>query len=557
MVEVAKRYMERGWAVFPVDGKIPTTKNGLKDASTEPRLASIWWENYPARGIALATGAASGVWALDLDGEDAAKYVAGLQDVNGALPETVTSRTRNGYHVLFQMPEDGDVRNSASKVAPGVDVRGSGGYIVIPPSHHPDGGEYRWARGRGPDDVSAKPAPGWLLDMVRGGADAEPRGPAGPLPDVVVMGGRNQTLASLAGSLRRRGASEAAILAALETENQVRCDPPLPDDEVAKIAHSVARYEPAPPRPEQDRGDPHHHQNGDRPESPPPEVERIDVRVLERIRAEKMRPLSVVTTPWPMWNRVCRGAGGGEGLAHGWHVIVGASSGAGKSLLATNLAAHAVRAGEHVCLISLEMSQAEVVTRLLSIYASTKARTLEHGRHFDRAAWDMATERLMEASGSIRVNRQPMHGLRDIRRAVAHYVSEGCRTVIVDYLQLAWVSTAETMVQQITEVSHTVRSLAQEHEILSVGLSQVNRQMSFGGGDMRKEGLLGGSSLENDADQVVLLSRPEPCPNGYTSTATLDKNRHGPQAEWDMVLQTDTLQMREAMPDELPSRAAP
>lgn len=549
MIDEAKQYMARGWKVFPVDGKIPATRNGVKDASGEEYKADTWWGEHPTRGIALATGHTSGVWVLDIDGPDAADHMNGLQDLHGKLPETPASRTRNGWHLLFRMPETGDVRNSASKVAPGVDVRGTGGYIVLPPSSHPDGGNYRWIEHRDPDSCEIAKAPEWLLGVVRQPATGENKGPAPPMPEKIGSGARNQTLTSLAGSLRRRGASVDAIHAALKTENTNRCDPPLPDDEVRRIAESVGRYEPA-EQPSGGAAAP-----GPEP-AEPPEVEVVDIEVLGRIREEKLQPLSVVPTPWPTWNNVCRGAGGGEGLAHGWHVIIGASSGAGKSLMATNLAARAIRAGEDVCLISLEMSQSEVVTRLLSIYASEEVRQLEHGSQFRPGAWNRASEKLMEAAGSIRVNREPIRGLNDIALAVERYASEGCETIIIDYLQLAWVRDAETMVQQVTEVSHTVRGLAREYGVLSVGLSQVNRKMSFGGGDMKKEGLLGGSSLENDADQVLLLSKQRPEGEaGYKSTATLDKNRHGPQVEWDILLKTDTLQIREMKPDEMSSYA--
>ncbi len=65
------------------------------------------------------------------------------------------------------------------------------------------------------------------------------------VPDEIAAGDRNKELTSLAGSMRRRGVSQAAIEAALLTENAERCKPPLPDDEVQGIAHSVARYPPA------------------------------------------------------------------------------------------------------------------------------------------------------------------------------------------------------------------------------------------------------------------------------------------------------------------------
>ncbi len=61
----------------------------------------------------------------------------------------------------------------------------------------------------------------------------------------IPAGARNKTLTSLAGSMRRRGMSHAAIVAALLEENDARCDPPLPETEVRKVAESVSRYAPA------------------------------------------------------------------------------------------------------------------------------------------------------------------------------------------------------------------------------------------------------------------------------------------------------------------------
>ena len=68
--------------------------------------------------------------------------------------------------------------------------------------------------------------------------------------EAIAEGRRNATLASLAGTMRRRGFLEPSILAALLSENRLRCRPPLPEAEVAGIARSVARYDPsAPPMP--------------------------------------------------------------------------------------------------------------------------------------------------------------------------------------------------------------------------------------------------------------------------------------------------------------------
>ena len=238
--------MARGWAAFPVNGKIPATPKGVLDASTEERMSGIWFERFPDRGVALATGKPSGVWALDLDSEDAAKSWAAMQDEHRDRIKTVVSRTKRGYHVLFKMPtDDTDIRSSAGQVGDGIDVRGTGGYIVLPPSPHPDGGVYRWAKGRGPDEVAIAATPDWLKAVVtKKQSGAAQRAPT--LPDTIMQGCRNETLMSLAGSLRRRGGSRMAIFAAIQVENATRCSPPLSDGEVEKIADSVARYEPGP-----------------------------------------------------------------------------------------------------------------------------------------------------------------------------------------------------------------------------------------------------------------------------------------------------------------------
>jgi hypothetical protein len=142
-------------------------------------------------------------------------------------------KTRRGHHLIYRMP-DTEIRNSASKIAPGVDVRAEGGYVIWWPAHGLDAiGDM--------DDIT--PPPRWLIDLlVKAPAPTSSTGESGSIHE----GGRNAHLTSLAGSMRRRGMGVQAIVAALLAENAGRCDPPLPDDEVRVIAGSISRYEPAP-----------------------------------------------------------------------------------------------------------------------------------------------------------------------------------------------------------------------------------------------------------------------------------------------------------------------
>lgn len=86
--------------------------------------------------------------------------------------------------------------------------------------------------------------PAWLLSLVQP-TNGKTKGPAPAIEGPILEGARNTTLTSMAGSMRQRGMSEAAILAALRSENEARCQPPMPDEEVQQIAVSVAKYEPA------------------------------------------------------------------------------------------------------------------------------------------------------------------------------------------------------------------------------------------------------------------------------------------------------------------------
>ncbi len=280
---------------------------------------------------------------------------------------------------------------------------------------------------------------------------------------------------------------------------------------------------------------------------------------MESLRQENMRPVDAVPTPFPTWNLACRDAGGGMGPARGWHVTIGARTGKGKSLAALNLAAAAVRAGEQVTFVSLEMSRVQVETRFLAIATGTPIRRLERGKSFDAPAYDEAAaklEAMTEAEGgAFAVNERPITRLDDVEAAIRfQHERFGSRYFIVDYLQLAARNPNDAA--EITAVSHAVRGLAVELDVVTVGISQFNRQ------DHRERptiyGLMGASAIENDSDQVVLIdhTRTERSPapvEGWDTFLMLAKNRHGPVTELPVRFDSRTLGLTEVMPDELPS----
>jgi Bifunctional DNA primase/polymerase, N-terminal/Primase C terminal 1 (PriCT-1) len=228
--EAAVRHGMRGRFVFPCRGKQPLTENGLLDATTDSARIEGWWRRWPEAGVAIRTGRESNLVVLDVDGDDGAESLRRLECERDELPRTASVKTPSGgEHFYFRHP-GGEIRNSAGKLGPGLDVRGDGGYVVAPPTpgYEPD------------EEAPIAELPEWLRELMR----AVPR-QASPASEAIPAGERNATLASLAGSMRRRAMDADAIAAALKVENAKRCRPPLPEAEVEHIAASIARYEPA------------------------------------------------------------------------------------------------------------------------------------------------------------------------------------------------------------------------------------------------------------------------------------------------------------------------
>ena len=154
------------------------------------------------------------------------------------LPVTPTAITGGGgKHIFFQHPGF-DIRNSAGKLGKGLDFRGDGGYVVVSPSIHPSGNPYKWELP--PSKTPLAPMPQWLIDL-----SISEEQPKQTNEDAFSVGKRNQTLTSLAGTMRRRGMSEKAIYTALLEENKIKCSPPLKNSEVLIIAQSVVKYDPS------------------------------------------------------------------------------------------------------------------------------------------------------------------------------------------------------------------------------------------------------------------------------------------------------------------------
>lgn len=234
----------------PTPGKHPRIPKWEDEASRDEATIRAWWERWPEANIGLAVGR-SGLYAVDVDTRSgggatwnalATSHRADLEScrhVTGGADEAGNC----GMHFFFAMPAGDPLRNTAKKIGPGIDTRGAGGMVVLPPSLHQSGRRYETVRGWELWDRKAKmlPMPTVVLDLLARpdpAANGTPGADMGPIP----RGRRDSTLLKVAGRLRRSGLGEDEILTTLRAVNQKRCQPPVEDAKLLDLAQRASRY---------------------------------------------------------------------------------------------------------------------------------------------------------------------------------------------------------------------------------------------------------------------------------------------------------------------------
>ena len=168
LFKAALAYVRRSVPVFPCEpgAKRPLTRNGHWDATTDPRVIGRWWRRWSSANIGGPTGKKRGIVVLDVDVDDGGlESLAKLERAGALTPKTARSRTGGGgIHVFFRYPRGTEIRNSAGLLGPGLDVRGEGGYVVVPPSRTQS--SYQWV------DSSSLVEASWLIERLSGRDEA-------------------------------------------------------------------------------------------------------------------------------------------------------------------------------------------------------------------------------------------------------------------------------------------------------------------------------------------------------------------------------------------------
>jgi hypothetical protein len=263
-LKAALYYLKQGWsalAVCPPDhagvgkshgqhcdspGKAPwgPWKEFQTRLPTETELRQKWRDN-PQLNVGIALGPVSGLIRIDVDGEQGEAF---LQEVSkGDLPPTLEMTSGgNGRGLLYGIPAGVLVLPThahGDQIHEGLSLLGQGSQTVLPPSRHVSGRRYEWKPGRGPQEIELALAPQWLLDLMSREKRHALNGKAHVLAEgeIIMEGRRDDTLTSIAGTLRSRGMTADEMFVALLEVNK-RCDPPLEETIVRKIADSVGNY---------------------------------------------------------------------------------------------------------------------------------------------------------------------------------------------------------------------------------------------------------------------------------------------------------------------------
>lgn len=243
------------------------------------------------------------------------------------------------------------------------------------------------------------------------------------------------------------------------------------------------------------------------------------VEVAERGR------VSTLSTPWPDVDRLI------GGMAPGRLVVVGARPGIGKSVMGTNLALHMAQRHDHaVLIVSAEMPKLEVTQRMVAANASVNLTSLSAG-DMDERQWDSLRKHYDVVNAlPIWIDDSSAPTITSIR-AFAQDVRrtrEDLALIVVDYLQLLKapeVRRGASRVEEVGEISRGLKVLAREMNTCVVAMAQVNREGGRQGSKPTMSDLRESGSIEADADQVILMHRPDD--RVPEVEVLVDKNRWG------------------------------
>ncbi|MCR4307301.1 MAG: bifunctional DNA primase/polymerase [Candidatus Berkelbacteria bacterium] len=487
----AKAYAGKGWQSFPCREKDKTPLVKWADlATTEENMLVGWWDNYPLANIGIACGKRSGIVVIDVDKEHGGyESMTELILKYGALPETPVSKTGSGgEHIFFKHPGI-EIRNSAGKLGKGIDVRGDGGYVVAPPSTHPNGHIYEWVVKPSQNQLAEMPE--WMIELIK---EKQQERVEIPKEGAFPQGQRHYILVSMAGAMRRKGMGTESIFQALWAENLARCDPPAPEINIRRIAESMERYEP---------------QDEIKIQKPLPTawdvIDELEAEIIER--QKNPRDVWGIHYAWPYLSLITGGKQRGELIILAGEPGVGKSWWAHQDALYTALGDPCKKIeSTPVLLWSGEMSKKQVHRRFFEMLGIQKRHMLTG--NMSQEDWQKFNEaKALIVNSPIHVSDSPLD-LKNVRGLLEREMGEhGIRQVVFDY---DWLISAPggNEIEQSQNISRLMKQLARELDLSIILISSVNKTgMDTLSENVTKSNVSGSGKKLHDADVIYIATK--------------------------------------------------
>ena len=489
-LEAALKYHSMGYHIIPcmVKDKRPLVE-WKKYQDEPPSVDQIrsWWTKTPSANVAIVLG--RGKFAVDLDGEGAGSL---LEAKGIELPKDApVSKTGSGYHVFLSAKTSipdcvGLLSTNGGK--PQIDIRGVG-YVIAPPSIHPNGKHYEWIR---PLSVDPPEAPAKLLDIIFSQRQETKTRRTAPKGNWLVeaiggvsKGQRDVTCTRLVGYFLAKGVDVEATRALLLDSFCKNCDPPFGESDLDKVVDSIARRESL-------KG------TVDRSLKPQP----IEAVMIE-LEKDLDRPVSrTIKTPYGSLNKFLCG-----GFAAGELVYLGARPGVGKTSLALEIARRTASNGDSVLVISREMVTLSLARRILAQSARVSASALK-SKNLNQFEVTRIREVVAKLKGLPLWITDEVISFREITEMVSGFKDGSLALLVVDYLQLIRAANEiKDRRLQVESVSQGLKALAVQFKMSVLCLSSLARPQDKKQRRPTLDMLRESGELEHDADIVILMHR--------------------------------------------------
>lgn len=516
MLNHALRYQKLGFSVIPLKerSKEPLIKwtEYQKRRATDEEIKK-WWMFNPSANIGLVTGAISGLAVVDLDGEKGLSYGS-----NQKLVSSVIVKTGNGRQLYYRDTE-GTCKNTVKKIADGVDTRGEGGFVVAPPSLHPNGQRYSWLKNvTSVESLPLFPAHIFVLDV-------------GPTPTIVPDvkssdwianslremkdGNIDNTLFSILSRLRNDGYSESSACELLRPHAEKAGATAGHLEEKARNVWT--RYEPKRGRDgtdvsvlSSDRGMSSGLLRSELVIHSPTNPDSLD---QYKLHMERTARISEFPTGYPVFDKLT------GGLRRTEILTIAARTGVGKTNWLIGPIRTLCESGKKVLLFSTEMSFDQIWSR----YRATLKDQSDFARHQFYVCDEFApnTARIEEA-------------LKQIQPDV--FIFDHINNVGEEH-------------HQLSEFMKGLKFLARKFNIPCIMTAQLNRTADWVENGERVPPRLsmikGSGTIEEVSAQVLLLSETRVNLEGTEIVGVVDKNRWGDKGMLNFMLKKNPYRIEE------------